>query len=102
MDRDHLGKCVCGKIKYWDERRARTALVGAIIHKNLGRNHRKEQRVYKCPICNYWHLTSETRSEYERRRAAEQRQTVHVVRVTASDDSTGSDHTSTLSGQVWA
>ncbi len=49
----------CTKIGYRTERDARVALVEAIIAKNRGRNQRKERRVYECPICHRWHLTSQ-------------------------------------------
>lgn len=49
----------CHKIPYPSERDARVALVATIIERNRGRNQRKERRVYQCPICHRWHLTSQ-------------------------------------------
>ena len=47
-----------GKRVYPTERRARVELVGAVVAFNGGRRHRREQRVYQCPSCKGWHLTS--------------------------------------------
>lgn len=94
--REDVGYCVTGKRKYRTERDARTALVGAIVARNSGKHRRKEVRIYECPVCVHWHLTSAQRVDYETRVP------VHCVQRTAADDSTGSDDTSTLSGQVFA
>jgi hypothetical protein len=56
---DEPARLWCPKIPYDTERDARVALVDAIIRKNMGRNQRKECRVYECPTCHRWHLTSQ-------------------------------------------
>ncbi len=47
---------ICPKRKY-DKKGAQTLL------NKLKRKHREEKRIYHCPICKYWHLTSK---EYDR------------------------------------
>lgn len=50
--------CPTGKVKYRNEHDARVGLVGAVIGKNRGDQRRHERRVYECPHCAGWHLTS--------------------------------------------
>ena len=51
-------RCPSGKRPYPTERDARVELVGAGVDRNRGRCHRKECRVYECPLCGWFHLTS--------------------------------------------
>lgn len=50
--------CSSGKIRYATEQYARAQLVGAIMAANRGNAKRHEQRVYPCPLCHGFHLTS--------------------------------------------
>jgi len=50
--------CPSGKRKYATESQARTELVGALVGANSGDGKRHEKRVYECPACGHWHLTS--------------------------------------------
>jgi len=50
--------CPTGKRGFLTEHDARCELVGACVDRNRGRNHRKEVRVYECPLCGAYHLTS--------------------------------------------
>lgn len=51
--------CPSGKIRYRSELNAERALAKALLDNWSGRRPwRKEQRVYRCPKCTYWHLTS--------------------------------------------
>lgn len=50
--------CPSGKIRYHDERTARAELVSTVIARNAGKVKRHETRVYECPLCEGWHLTS--------------------------------------------
>ncbi len=50
--------CPTGKVRYATEAYARAQLVGAIMAANRGNAKRHEQRVYPCPQCNGFHLTS--------------------------------------------
>lgn len=50
--------CPTGKVRYATEQYARAQLVGAIIRRNRGNAKRQEQRVYPCPVCHGFHLTS--------------------------------------------
>jgi len=59
--------CPTGKTRYRTEQEARTELVGCLVAKNAGRNQRKEVRVYGCPLCGAFHLTSKP---YDPERAA--------------------------------
>lgn len=51
----------CRKFRYPGEREAKNALRR--LHRqsrgNRGKRHHKECRVYHCPHCNGWHLTSD-------------------------------------------
>ncbi len=49
---------MCAKVSYETERDARIALVGAVVSFNRGNNQRKERRLYQCPTCQRFHLTS--------------------------------------------
>lgn len=51
-----------GKYCYLDEISARSALKKARARKKSKRGH-IEKRVYRCPDCGYWHLTSMTRKD---------------------------------------
>ena len=48
----------CGKQRFRDKLSAKIALAN-IEHKD--RDQAREQRVYKCPSCYGWHLTSQPR-----------------------------------------
>lgn len=50
--------CPSGKRRYLDEHEARCELVGAFIGRNRGHAERRECRVYLCPRCAGFHLTS--------------------------------------------
>lgn len=50
--------CPTGKRRFVTEAYARAELVGAIIRRNRGNVKRQEQRVYPCPLCKGYHLTS--------------------------------------------
>lgn len=50
--------CQSGKQRYATEAYARAQLVGAIMAANRGSKTRREIRVYHCPLCKGWHLTS--------------------------------------------
>lgn len=52
-----IGRCESGKLKYFTFADADLALAG-IDTSNLNR---REQRVYPCPLCQGWHLTSQDR-----------------------------------------
>jgi hypothetical protein len=54
--------CPSGKRKYATESQARTELVGALVGANSGDGKRHEKRVYECPACGRWHLTSKPRT----------------------------------------
>ena len=54
-----MSRCPGGKIRYETEQRARVELVGTIVAFNRGKGRRKECRVYLCPRCHGWHLTSQ-------------------------------------------
>ncbi|MGL5824841.1 MAG: hypothetical protein ACRCYU_08490 [Nocardioides sp.] len=56
-------ECPTGKRKYDTDRDAR---VGAVVGRNRGRNHRRETRIYVCPACGGWHLTSAPERTTER------------------------------------
>lgn len=47
-----------GKARYPKEYDARVALVSCIVARNRGKHERREARIYHCPVCNGWHLTS--------------------------------------------
>lgn len=51
-----------GKYCYPDETSARSALKAARARKKSKKGH-IEKRVYRCPDCGYWHLTSMTRKD---------------------------------------
>jgi hypothetical protein len=50
--------CQTGKVRYRDEQAARVVLVVARFRRAVGRNNRREDRVYRCQFCRGWHLTS--------------------------------------------
>jgi hypothetical protein len=50
--------CPSGKVRYVTEQYARAQLVGAIMSANRGNAKRHESRVYQCPLCHGFHLTS--------------------------------------------
>lgn len=49
----------CHKMGYPTEYAARVELVGTVVSRNKGKNQRHECRVYECPTCGNWHLTSQ-------------------------------------------
>lgn len=51
--------CPTGKNKYRTRGLAQAELVGTVIAKNRGDQRRHERRVYECPMCFGWHLTSQ-------------------------------------------
>lgn len=51
--------CPSGKQILYTEKEAQTELVGALVRKNRGNNRRKECRWYQCPLCGFYHLTSQ-------------------------------------------
>ncbi len=59
--------CATGKIRYPDEAAAKVALVSARTAAALRKQaNRREARVYQCPHCDGWHLTSSTSGEKAR------------------------------------
>jgi hypothetical protein len=49
----------CTKVKYATEDSAHFALAHTKrVLKKHTKKKRPEKNAYKCPICNYWHLTS--------------------------------------------
>ena len=48
----------CGKIGYGTRKAAKEALRRTRLKRRDGKRGRHEQRVYKCPDCELWHLTS--------------------------------------------
>lgn len=50
-----MNKCKTGKARYKDELDAKIAL--ASTQRSRTKSH-QESRVYKCPFCRGWHLTS--------------------------------------------
>ncbi len=48
------------KIRYRDEIAAKLALATA-RRKDSSRRDKVETRIYACPICHGWHLTSQTK-----------------------------------------
>lgn len=58
--------CPTRKLKYQSAAAAQEALLTAKIARVLGRERRRrEERVYLCPLCERWHLTS---APYRRKR----------------------------------
>ena len=61
----HLGQCsVSGKVRFRDKREALDALhhavaVRRVVEAEGQATRRKECRVYPCPSCSGWHLTSQ-------------------------------------------
>lgn len=47
-----------GKRRYRDQSQARDALGVAAWQRATGNRRRRECRVYRCPACGGWHLTS--------------------------------------------
>ncbi|WP_054816423.1 hypothetical protein [Nocardia arizonensis] len=50
-----IARCATGKVQYFAAADAELALAG--IDRSDPR--RREQRVYHCPVCEGWHLTSQ-------------------------------------------
>ncbi|MCX4095308.1 hypothetical protein [Nocardia sp. alder85J] len=50
-----IARCITGKVQYFTAADAELALAG-IDHSDP---RRREQRVYRCPDCQGWHLTSQ-------------------------------------------
>lgn len=48
----------CGKVRFPDEFSANWALYNARFKHRRGNENRRECRVYHCPVCQGWHLTS--------------------------------------------
>lgn len=61
----HLGQCpVSGKVRFRDKREALDALHRAVAMRRFSESEgqasrRQECRVYACPSCSGWHLTSQ-------------------------------------------
>ena len=49
--------CSTGKVEYKTQAEARVVL--ATFRLSRRQNIHTEQRSYKCPLCPYWHLTSQ-------------------------------------------
>ena len=47
----------CTKVRYRDKIAAKLALAST-AHKDGSRRAKAERRVYRCPACHGWHLTS--------------------------------------------
>lgn len=56
-----MARCGTGKVQYFARADAELALVG--IDRTDPKRH--EQRVYHCPVCDGWHLTSQDRRTTE-------------------------------------
>ena len=52
-----IARCGSGKLKYFNFADADLALAGI----DTSDPNRREQRVYPCPLCQGWHLTSQDR-----------------------------------------
>lgn len=52
-----IARCGSGKLKYFSFADADIALAGI----DASNPNRREQRVYPCPLCQGWHLTSQDR-----------------------------------------
>jgi hypothetical protein len=50
-----------GKRRFPTHEQAQMALVEAILRRNRGSPNRSECRLYHCPLCKGWHLTSRPR-----------------------------------------
>lgn len=65
----HLGQCpASGKVRFRDKREALQALHHAVATRRLSEaegqaSRRQECRVYACPTCSGWHLTSQAAPE---------------------------------------
>lgn len=55
--------CKTGKVRYATDRDARAELVARVMDRNRGRSQRQEARVYQCPKCDGFHLTSKPRAD---------------------------------------
>jgi hypothetical protein len=51
-----MSPCLTGKRRYTTRRDAKIALADIL---RRDRKQRREQRIYRCPSCNDWHLTSQ-------------------------------------------
>jgi hypothetical protein len=51
----------CTKIRYRDKLAAKLALART-AHKDGSHRPKAERRVYRCPSCRGWHLTSQERA----------------------------------------
>ena len=60
-----LSVCETGKVCYLSESHANQVLLAA---RNLGETNRQQIpiRSYKCPFCEYWHLTKQNNKFVER------------------------------------
>lgn len=61
LRRDSRGRGLCpvtGKVRYGDRLRAERAVASALL---TGHAWRRETRVYVCPHCGMWHVTSRAR-----------------------------------------
>lgn len=57
MGGGRVSRCKSGKTRYRDEIGAKLALA-RIQHKDSSGRAKQERRVYLCPLCRGWHLTS--------------------------------------------
>lgn len=48
-----------GKVRYRNENDAINALSSLKSYQNKGEEKRQEKRIYECPKCSGWHLTSQ-------------------------------------------
>lgn len=55
-----IARCGSGKLKYFTFADADLALAGI----DTANPDRREQRVYPCPLCRGWHLTSQDRRDH--------------------------------------
>jgi hypothetical protein len=55
---DHLQLCRTGKTCFFDAATAWRRLCE--IRREKLRDHDRPRRIYLCPICGFWHLTSQT------------------------------------------
>lgn len=56
----------CHKIAYATKHEARAAKRSCLTELQHGNSRRHERRLYRCPHCGSWHLTSEPHYEYDK------------------------------------
>lgn len=54
----------CAKRRYPNRRAAEAALAGIALKAAMGKDTRRETRIYECPRCEGWHTTSRPREDH--------------------------------------